>query len=386
VTGPDGSDGGKDWAVSAKDERLALDHQRRAGTTIAVTNLRSNPLSATLAIATDDNARPWFTITNPVRLIDPGAAESFPVTVTVPADAAPAEYAFQAQAYATDSAPEENPTYSTRIRLTVATAKQRRRFQLWWLAIPAALLVIAVTTVTLVLVLRPEHQPPPPPSRYVTVPDLTGLDGVAAAAALSGAGLAPTIKHRHDPANAGTVVQSIPPGTEVLRDSPVEVVITVSLTAPQPTTPEPGAVAPRLPYEVMQNIVWNLDRTAADVEFAWTQQESYVGSWMVVFLQYVCLPPTVQDNPLWRSDDPNFPQPPQQEPGGPDRAPLPPTYEVVTEPALTTTRYFAMTGGPGGGGDAGMRSCGDEVWAVIPLDDFGNRGPMSQPRSYSLGG
>ncbi len=304
--------------------------------------------------------------------------------MTVPADAAAAEYAFQAQAYASDSAPEENPTYSNRVLFAVATKPQRRRFQLWWLAIPAALLVIAVTTVALVLVLRPEHQPPSPPSQYVVVPDLTGLDGVAAAAALDGAGLVPSVKHRHDPANAGTVVQSIPPGTEVLRDSPVEVVITVSLTAPQLTTPEPGAVAPRLPYEVMQNIVWNLDRTAAMVEFAWTQQESYVGSWMVVFLQFVCLP-SVENPPLWEAE-PGYPQPPQQEPAGPDRAPLPPTYDLVTQPSLTTTRYFAMTGGPGGGGDAGMRSCGDEVWAVIPLDDFGNRGPMSQSRSYSLGG
>jgi len=281
----------QDWTVTAAADRVTVDDRRSATVSFNVTNVTGGPHSATLAVSSDEAAKAWFTIVEPVRLLDPGTPTAYAVRIAVPADAPAGEYSFRALAYASESAPEENPSYSVPVVLEVPAGRVAQRFRWWWLAVPAALLLIAATVVTVVVATRPAAPeaapttpaptgtPSPEPPETVAVPDLSGLTEVQAVSALQQAGLTATVKHRHDPTHAGDLVQSIPPGIQVALGTSIELVVTIALTQPR-----------------VVGLKWTLLGSGQDnlvpplpgyfvgrLDMSWTQAEPGVSSWRIVF-------------------------------------------------------------------------------------------------------
>lgn len=355
-----------DWVVTTSAERVVLDEQRRARATFSVQNMQPVGQDVTVVVVTDDTARSWFTVTDQTRHLDAGAVAPFVVDVTVPADAPAGEYAFQAKAYTTGEAAEERPTLSNRILLEIpAGAPPRPKFKLWWLAVPVALVVIAATVVTIVVTTRADPAPVPTATSElatVPVPDLAGLAEADALAALDRAGLTPIVKHRHDPANAGTVTQSIPAGTEVARGASIDVVFSVALSAPENLLPANNTAIPAVPQTTaMATFPFNVS-TPIDIELSWTQREPYVTTWLLAISHQICFTSIFESS----------------------RSAVYGAVETVTEPSFSSTRYFRLGTGRGGlfsGGE--LYSCGDEIWQVGPVDDFGNLGPTASS-SYGL--
>lgn len=350
-----------DWAVSTATERLTLNEQHHAETTVTVTNLHTAARSVTLAIATDDVAKSWFTIADPVRSIDGGGSAPFKIDVAVPATAAGAQYAFQALAYTSDSAPEENPTYSNRIILDVPRAPAPpKRWDWRWLAIPTALVVLAATVVVIVLATRPHH-----PSS-VTMPSVVNTSESAAETLLKEAGLTVTVKHVYDPqTQTGTVVSQKPDaGSTLARGSYVEVDVAATFSQPQSVQ---GAAQP-VPGGAPQEFSLPSSTEAIRIDLSWTQPEQYVASWNVVVIVTVC---------LFAVD--------QYTPGGP----LVVADEVVTTNSYSTVRYVAPQPGPNEAYSVGICDLtGDDapkayIW-VAARDDNGRPGPYSEPVNILL--
>lgn len=346
---------GSDWIVTTSVERVSLDDQRQAKVTFSVQNMRPVITDTTVVVITDETAKSWFTVTRPTRPLDPGAVAPFDVEIVVPADAPGGEYAFQGKAYSFNDAAEERPGISSRVLLEVpAVAPPRPKFKLWWLAIPAALVLIAATVVTVVVTTRSDptpHASPTAEGPTVAVPNLAGLAEPDAVAALEQAGLIPSVKHRHDPPNAGTVTQSVPAGTEVARGATIELIFAVALTAPTDLSPANGTRIPPVPHTPAMAVLPANASVAVPVELSWTQSEPYVTTWLVAISHQLC---AARDGSLVAT--------------GAVYGPV----ETVTTPSFSTTRYFR---GPQSG--SAIYSCGDEIWQVGPIDDFGNLGPVA---------
>src|SRR5262245_15072523 len=99
-----------DWAVTTAAERVALNQQRRAETTVTVTNLQPQAKDVTVSVVTDDTVRAWFTVAEPDRRLESGAASPYVVSIAVPPEAKSGEYAFQVQANESGASPDLNPT------------------------------------------------------------------------------------------------------------------------------------------------------------------------------------------------------------------------------------------------------------------------------------
>jgi hypothetical protein len=348
-----------DLAVTTATERIRMDDQRRAQTTVTVTNLRTQAQDVTVAVVTDDALKGWFTVTEPDRRLDAGATSPVLVDAAVPSGARPGEYPFQVRACTAGAGPDESATLSNRIVLDipVAPSPRRPRPRWWWIVVVAAALVlIAGATTVLVITLRPEDpaQAPPAPA---AVPDVSGMDEPTAVAAVEQAGLVPAVKHRHDPPNAGTVTVSVPPGTEVARGTPIELVVAVSLTIPQlldpmiatrlPTTPGPA-----VDLGIADVSFAGVNRFEITVEFTWSQDEPYVRSWHIG---------------IWRCGD-------LVRADGTHRYHRLVLWQRVDATSLTTTRFFTPLAP---GQPTAVYDCDTEIWAVSAVDDFGTRGPGS---------
>jgi len=358
------------WVVSTETERLVLDEQRQGVTTLTVTNISAAADRARVGIVTDDTAADWFTVDEPIRLVGAGASVPFQIRVTVPREAHVGEYAVQASVTSADSAPEEDAALSNRIVVEVPAAAarvHRERPRWWWLAIPAAAVVIAAVVAAVVLLTRSGPGEPgaapttrgvpsttAPAQDTVTVPDLAGLSEDDAVKATASAGLDATVKHRHDPAKAGTVTQSLPPGVQVARGSPIEVVYSVRLAAPVIVSPVPGV---RVPRDATQ--IFGGDFPASTVDYVWTQAEPWVTFWHFEIRHDICASGNVAT-----------------------RTPVTVIWQTMTTRSLTMIRYVTPWQIPPNSYRS-VHSCGQETWVVRAVDDFGTAGPPAQA-AYNL--
>lgn len=350
---------GKDWAVMTALERFAVNEKGTATTTFTVTNLQDVPSSVTVTVVADDVASGWFTVEEPVRFVEAGDSVSYVVKVAVPQGAPAAEYTFQLLAYSSDQAPEENPTFSSRVILEIPDTPSLKRSLKPILLAAAGVTAVAALVVTLVVVLAGGDTPqvmPSPSAAFptaVTVPDVVGEKDVDSIAdRITDAGLVPVIKYRHNASPDGVIAQD-PAASEVVpAGTPVEVTVAVVLTAPRagPVTVEVAPVLlPPISPGARKQIV-------ANVGLSWEQTETYVRAWRIVFTAHVCGDNGLQMPPEW----------------------FPTHVLIVHTPELRTIRHYTPATGANSGTPA-LAHCRATVEAafVAPLDDFGTAGPST---------
>lgn len=353
---------GKDWAVMTAVERLAVNDQGTATTTFTVTNLQDVPSSVTAAIIADDVARGWFTVEEPVRFVEAGHSVSYVVRIATPPSAPAAEYTFQLLAYSSDKAPEENPTFSSRVVLEMPATPSRKRSLMPILLAAGVVAVVIALVITLVVVISRDDAPPASPSppatssAAVSVPNVIGETEVdSITGRITDAGLIPILKYRHSASPAGAIAQNPAPSQVVAPGTPVEVTVAVVLTEPTE-----GTVTIRVEPQRLPSIGADIPpRVVVNVALSWEQAETYVRAWRVVFLTNVC----------------------QQGGARPsmDGALLATQVLVVDTPQLRIVRHYT----PRFWVDSGTRtlpySC--SAWAeaahIEPLDDFGRPGPST---------
>lgn len=353
---------GREWAVMTAVERFTINENGLATTTFTVTNLQDRPASVTATVTADDVARGWFTVEEPIRLVDAGHSVSYVVRVAVPPNAPPAEYAFQLVVYSSDKAPEENPTYSSRVWLEVPGAPAPKRRSLKPIVLAASVVTVVVTAVTAVvvgLVIRdrsPRAEPTlaaPTTPPAVAVPDVLGETDVDVIAdRITRAGLIPLIKYRHSGSAAGAISQEPGSAQTVAPGTPVEVVVAVVLTAPAA-----GSVTLELEPQWLPPVRDDIpSRVVARVGLSWEQAEPYVRRWRVVFLTHAC-------RNLGSSRI--------------EAVPFATDAVIVDEPRLRTIRHYTPRVSVPAGQSSPAYSC--PGWAeaahVEPLDDFGLPGP-----------
>ncbi|WP_152363088.1 Stk1 family PASTA domain-containing Ser/Thr kinase [Microlunatus speluncae] len=227
-----------EWVVAAGAERLGLTASGTAEQpgpsigelTFTVTNPGPVEDRVVFEIVPGDGAkRPWFTVDEPQRLVPGGQSVTFLIKVSIPAGEPAGPFWVQGRVYSADTAPEESSRVSGRVTGEIAPTKIKKS-KPWWLLAVAALVVIVLGVVGW-LVLRPGNRP---------VPALTGLTEEQARQKLLDSGLTlGLVQRRHQAGSERTVIeQSVGEGAEAASGSPVDVVITIRLTAPALQTPQ----------------------------------------------------------------------------------------------------------------------------------------------------
>jgi hypothetical protein len=142
------------WQIGESGTALALDPQGRGEVTFTVTNASTAADRAVLTVnPLDGAAGGWFSVTEPMRPVAPGASVVFPVGVAVPASVAAGSYGVQGVVYSADTDPSETSATSKRVSVTVGPAASPPRTGLpWWVFAAggaAVLLVVIVLAVVL---------------------------------------------------------------------------------------------------------------------------------------------------------------------------------------------------------------------------------------------
>jgi hypothetical protein len=328
-----------EWVVAAGAERLGL---TTSGTeeapgpsvgelTFTVTNPGPVEDRVVFEIVPGDGAkRPWFTVDEPQRLVPAGQSVTFLIKVSVPAGEPAGPFWVQGRVYSADTAPEESSRVSGRVTGEIAPTKIKKS-KPWWLLAVAGLVVIVIGVVGW-LILRPGNAP---------VPALTGLTEDQARERLSQSGLQlGQVQRRHQPGSERKIVeQSVAEGQPAGSGSTVDVVITVTLTAPELVSPPDhqefaaGTEAPALEWKAVPD---------ADGYNVRRERELCEGgvNWSCSF-QLITNANVIGDT-TWQPGDENLP---------PIRGPL-------------------------------TRATGLVRWQVTALDDFKDPGPSSRTFEY----
>lgn len=296
----------KSWVVTTASERMTPDSWGRAETTVTVTNLHDSALPATLAIITSDDAtKGWFSVADAERVVEAGASAPFVVTVIVPPDARPAEYAFHALVRNTGAAENEEGVRSNEVLLTLAPPADTRGLRKHRIktvtVIVAAIVVVASLVGGSVLLRSPKDRqstPLPSPSTptplaspstsdtaavsRIAVPDVRGATDVEAIAeTLDEAGLVPVIRYLYRPSGGGAIDQNPSPQAEVSPGDVVEVTYAANISAPAKVAVEVQLRPLPAGVDINKTVV-------ADVELAWEQAEAFVTSWQILFFRHIC--------------------------------------------------------------------------------------------------
>jgi PASTA domain len=270
------------WVVTNAAERIELDGQKQGETTFTVSNPTSRGDRAVLDMVAGDGAElSWFSVADPQRFVTAGGSVAYVVKVEVPAGAAPGSHWIQGRVYSASSAPEESSVLSGRVFVDVAQSAPAPKRKPWWIiAVAAALVLLVVGVITWVALSRggtpapapaaktskaaaPTASTPPSPS---VVPNLVMLTEKQATDALTAAGLTVgKVRHRHDPARVGKVLDQTPAALATAPGGKVDLVIAVSLAAPAITSPASGGSFGR----------------GSSVDVRWDQAEAWVGSWQI---------------------------------------------------------------------------------------------------------
>lgn len=362
----------RDWAVTTAAERATTDEQGRAEMTFTVTNIRDAPARAALTVTADaDEARSWFTVTDPVRTIDAGASSPFVVKIRVPPSASAATYAFQASVHTADAAPDASSTPSNRVLLDVTPrpAAKRRPLpgsKILVFAVGGGLAVVLVVIAVLVVVLVAPSDPPPAtvsPSaalptdlNLIPVPDVVGnTDIEAISRQISERGLVPVIKYRFDPLGGRSSSQHPAPDDRARAGDLV--VVTFDIPVSAPTALEVSSrIQPQrftLPYGD------NPPRhRILDVDLSWDQAETFVTTWQVMFFSSICY--VEQDETVVSMG------------------------VLATGVEITHVRHVSVNrvDTPRPSLPYVANNCGsnEDLVYVAAVDDFGNLGPLSDPQ------
>jgi hypothetical protein len=376
----------RDWSVTTDTERAITDEQGRAEVTFTVTNLRDTPAQAALTVTTDtDEARSWFTVTDPVRTIDADASSSFGVTIRVPPGTPAATYAFQVNVRTLGGTSDEPPILSNRVVLEVPTRPPSKRISLprpkililAGAGVVAVLLVIAIVVVLITPGDSPSHLAvspsagPPNDADTVPVPDVVGhTDIEAIRRQISVRGLVPVIKYRFVQGDERASSQHPAPNDRAMVGDPVVVTFDVRVTAPTALEVRTRAQQQELglPVDAKSN-----RRQILDVDLFWDQTETFVGTWQVMFFSSICYFGIA----FVEIRDPLFGVPAKIVQTVESKGLLPTGVEVTNVKQLSVTRV--QTSPSSTLGDIPF-SCPEDLVYVAAVDDFGNLGPLSEPQ------
>jgi hypothetical protein len=278
---------GTQWVVTNSAERIMFANGNHAETTFTVSNQGRLADRVVFDLVPGDGAdRAWFTVEDPQRLVPATGSVAYLVSVDPPTDAPAGSYSVQGRVYSADSAPEEDSVLSGRILFDVGAPAPKPKPKPWWLIAVAAMVVLVIGVVIAIVVgSGGDDSPPaaigvttPPPqptsAAPVRVPNLASLTQEQATTELTNAGLAVgTVKHRHNPAQAGKVMeQSTAATTTVPAGTTVDLVVGVNLAAPDITAPGNGATF----------------GGGSRVDVRWNQTETWVGKWHITTQKENC--------------------------------------------------------------------------------------------------
>ncbi|HET6214420.1 MAG TPA: PASTA domain-containing protein [Micromonosporaceae bacterium] len=367
------------WVITTATERITLDDAMHGETTFTVTNPGRGPDRAVFEVVPGEGAdSAWFSVDEPQRRVPGSGSVSYVMKVALPPGAKPGSYTVQGRVYSADSAPEESSVLSGRLAVEVvgaaAPVPKRRP---WWLLAVAALVVIVLAVVGW-LVFRKEGPAPTVAPGQVSVPDLSRQSLGQATTNLDVFGLkVGTVLHQQNPAAGDAVLfQSVAPGAKVAKGTPVDLVVSVNMSAPALTAPGNGAAVPRAAFtRTLSPLPTRAGPSAALASpsaalaspsaplgvLRWTQKEPYVKRWMVTVQYETCTLIVV----------PFFPA--QNLCGF-----VGPISTVVTTTSATPLLGFT----PQPGANVPFNT-GNVQWQVVALDDFGNAGTPSPWLSFT---
>jgi hypothetical protein len=273
------------WVVTNAAERIDLTDKNSVDTTFTVSNKGRVADRAVFEVVPGDGADPsWFAVEDPQRVVPANGSAAYLVDVTIPPTAPAGSYSLQGRVYSADTAPEEGSVLSGRVLFQVGPQTPVKKPFPWWIPVAAGLLVLVIGIVTW-LVLASGNEPAanagPAPTAPATsapadvkVPNLVSLTMDQATAELNGVGLTVgTVKHKHDPAQDGKILQqgaaaaaTVPGGTAV------DLVVGVSLAAPAITAPGNGGSF----------------GGGTQVDVRWDQSEPWVPKWQIVTHKESC--------------------------------------------------------------------------------------------------
>ncbi|HET8640355.1 MAG TPA: PASTA domain-containing protein [Pseudonocardiaceae bacterium] len=346
------------WRISPGTDRIELNARREGQVTFTVTNPGPVDQRAVLEVLPGDNTRAdWFVVDEPRRLIKHGGSATFLVHIKARPEAAPGPAWLAARVYPAEGAPEEHSTVSDRVAFDITGAAAKRISPLLWI-VPVAVLALVVTGVLGWLFLGGEDPVPVPPTTTTTTTaaqpalmvDLTGQTEEQAGAILTGLGAAVGgVAHRHDPPNAGTVLeQSVPQGKQLQPGDTVNLVVAVALAPPALQAPSNGATFAA--SQGMPTVSWQPVPGAAGYR---VQFESEV----CAFIIFGIAPCIYSSEGKWGPPYTDYHA----------RS----FVEATTNSASPDFKLRIHDGVPRAG------HSGDVRWQVFALDDFGNVGPPS---------
>ncbi|MEG3632502.1 hypothetical protein [Micromonospora palythoicola] len=156
-----------EWTVVAAAEQFTLDARNAGELTFTVSNPGVAPDTVVFDVAPGEGTqRPWFTVTEPQRVVPAQGSVSFLVRLAVPPGTPPRRYDMTGFAYSANTAPEESSRSSGRVTYEVRAVAPPKRTPWPWIAAAAAL-VLVVSAVVVFLVTRGDE--PPPQAQVVTV-------------------------------------------------------------------------------------------------------------------------------------------------------------------------------------------------------------------------
>jgi hypothetical protein len=372
------------WVVTTPSDRIELDEAQQGQITFTVTNPATRVDRVAFDIVPQDGADPaWFSVDEPQRRVPAGGSVSYVLKVAIPQQAKAAAYSVQGRAYSADSAPEEDSVLSSRLAVEVkakAAPPARKRFP-WWIAVVAGLVVV-VLVVVLVLVFTSGGKPaagptasptlPPPTGPVVTMPDLSNQSGKQATTNVVAFGLTVgRVRYVLDRLPDRTVYQSVAGGAKVPRDTPVDLVVTTALAKPAITAPKDGgtvkkALVSQQVAPVPTNATPAPSPSPAPPVLTWTDGDAFVKHWLVTVWQQTCV---ANLGSVFECSVTGA--------GG-----VPAVQAQVDQPAYTpilppmsdfpATRHFQY------------RVTNVYTVTVQAVDDFGNTGPYSDTRTFTV--
>jgi hypothetical protein len=372
------------WVITTASDRVTLDSAMHGETTFTVTNPSERTDRAVFEVVPGTGAdRSWFTVEEPQRRVPSSGSVSYVVKVALPPGTPAGSYTIQGLVYSADAAPEESSVLSGRLAVEAkgpaaqAVAAKRRP---WWVWAAVAGLVVVVLAVVLGVVFGTRRSSttggaPAAAGDQVAVPDVSRQSLAQATTNLGIAGVkVGNVLHKHDPAVADAVLyQSVAGGSKVAKNSTVDLVVTVNLSAPAVVSPKGGNVAPSA-FALTATPIPTRGPSPTPAATAspapvrgvlqWTQTETWPTRWLVTVQQQVCATQLIALGPA-TTNVCGF---------------LNPVRTVVSTNSFTPP--LAFTGQRSG---IGMYNTGSVQWQVTALDDFGNPGSASPLSGFTVG-
>lgn len=343
------------WVVTNAAERIDLTEKNSVDTTFTVSNQGRVADRAVFEVVAGDGADPsWFAVEDPQRVVPANGSVAYLVNVAIPPTAPAGSYSLQGRVYSADTAPEEGSVVSGRVLFGVGPQEPVKKPFPWWIPVAAGLLVVVISVVTWIVLAggnEPAASAGPEPTTPASsapadakVPNLVSLTMDQATAELNGVGLTVgTIKHKHDPAQDGKIIeQATAAATIVPGGSAVDLVVGVNLKAPSITAPGNGGSF----------------GGGSQVDVRWDQTEQWVAKWRITTQKESCY--------YWIAHETKDCQWDAQGSADADAKTFRTAFSLSYQPALNLGRF----------------NTGKVRAFVAAMDDFGALGPAAVVEYY----